>query len=491
VSGETTRSARVREQLDHPVIDGDGHWLEPVPIFCEFLRDAGGAAMVDRYLAMMHQAFGTWYELTPDERLARRQIRPPWLGDAPNMLDRATALLPALLYERLDEFGIDFAVIYTTIGLFAGSIADEDLRRAYARAVNEMNAEMFAPYADRLAPVAVVPAITPEEAVEELTFARRDLGMKAAVITAPVRRPVPAQLAAGRDAATAQFYVDALLDGPYDYDPLWAKAVELGVAITTHTGGVGWPDRNSPTNFVYNHIGHFAAGAHAVAKGVFLSGATRRFPTLNFAFQEGGAAWAAALYLDLVSHWRKRNKDAMARLMSPEAADIEGFTRLVERYGGPRVKGKEAEVVGSPLTFFPFKSMDELISQESSEGGPMGMDDFERLCVSDEAELGSLFKEHFYFGCEADDPTTVLAFDKRLDLGLHAVFSSDIGHFDVQDMRDVLYEAYELVDDGFLDAGDFERFTFSNAARLHGGMDPDFFAGTSVEEDVRRLLVGS
>jgi predicted TIM-barrel fold metal-dependent hydrolase len=485
---DTTSSARVHDQLRHPVIDGDGHWLEPVPIFCDFLRDEGGGAMVDRYLAMMHEAFGRWYDLTPEERLAERRIRPPWLGEAPRTIDRATAMLPKLLYERLDEFGLDFAVIYTTLGLFAGSIPDEDLRRAYARAVNVMNAEMFAPYADRMTPVAVIPAVNPEEAVDELVHARQTLGMKCMVVTAPVRRPVDA--VRGNVIPVGSFYVDALFDGPYDYDPLWAKAAELQVAVTTHTGGVGWPDRNSPTNFVYNHVGHFAAGAHAICKGVFLAGVTRRFPTLNFAFQEGGAAWAAALYLDLISHWRKRNIDAMKELMQRAPGEATFFAELIERYGGERTKGRAAEMAASPTTFFPNKSFDDLIGQVRAEEGLMGIDDFAALAVRDEEDLKSLFRDRFYFGCEADDVTASLAFDKRLGLGLRAVFSSDIGHFDVPDMTEVLHEAFELVDDGLLDEDDFESFTFTNAARLHAGVNPSFFEGTVVEAAVAELGIG-
>jgi len=34
-----------------------------------------------------------------------------------------------------------------------------------------MNAEMFAPYRHRIAPAAVVPVYTPEEAIEEATYA--------------------------------------------------------------------------------------------------------------------------------------------------------------------------------------------------------------------------------------------------------------------------------------------------------------------------------
>jgi len=40
-----------------------------------------------------------------------------WAIPTTNTLDRATELLPKLLYERLDEFGIDFSVLYPTAGL--------------------------------------------------------------------------------------------------------------------------------------------------------------------------------------------------------------------------------------------------------------------------------------------------------------------------------------------------------------------------------------
>ena len=44
---------------------------------------------------------------------------------------------------------------------------------------------------------------------------------------------------------------------------------------------------------------------------------TRRFPDLNFAFLEGGVAWAAALYADLIGHWEKRNLAALRRHLDP------------------------------------------------------------------------------------------------------------------------------------------------------------------------------
>ena len=110
------------------------------------------------------------------------------------------------------------------------------------------------------------------------------------------------------------------IDSQYDYDPVWAKCVELGIAPTFHSSASGQGLRNSPSNFVYNHIGHFAAAGHAVSKAIFLGGVTRRFPELRFAFLEGGVGWAAQLWGDLMEHWERRGAPALER-MKPEKLD--------------------------------------------------------------------------------------------------------------------------------------------------------------------------
>ena len=43
----TTKSARIREQLDHPVIDADGHVLELLPVFADFVRNHGRGDLVE------------------------------------------------------------------------------------------------------------------------------------------------------------------------------------------------------------------------------------------------------------------------------------------------------------------------------------------------------------------------------------------------------------------------------------------------------------
>jgi len=122
---------------------------------------------------------------------------------------------------------------------------------------------------------------------------------------------------------------------------------------------------------------------------------------------------------------------------------------------------------------------------------PTMLDEFAPCKISDKREIKDLFVPHFYFGCEADDPITAWAFDtKKNPYGakLNAIFSSDIGHWDVVDMRDVTAEAYELVEHGLLNEDEFRDFAFANAARMWCSMNPNFFKGTIVEDEVAKLL---
>ena len=72
-------STKIRESLDHPVIDADGHLVETPPVLLDYLRQAGGQSLADDYLTRMKEgAWGTWSTLTPDERRERGVIRPPF-----------------------------------------------------------------------------------------------------------------------------------------------------------------------------------------------------------------------------------------------------------------------------------------------------------------------------------------------------------------------------------------------------------------------------
>src|SRR5205814_446487 len=171
-------------------------------------------------------------KMAPEERRRRRVAMPNfWNRQAESTVDRATAMMPKMLYDRLDEIGLDFAVVYPTAGLRLPRIKDDETRRA----------------------------------------------------------------------------------------------------PTFHSSASGQGLRNSPSNFVYNHIGHFAAAGHAVSKAIFLGGVTRRFPKLRFAFLEGGVGWASQLFGDLIEHWERRGAAALER-MKPEKLDRKLLMSMVEKY---------------------------------------------------------------------------------------------------------------------------------------------------------------
>jgi hypothetical protein len=67
---------------------------------------------------------------------------------------------------------------------------------------------------------------------------------------------------------------------------------------------------------------------------------------------------------------------------------------------------------------------------------------------------------------------------------LRPVFSSDFTHFDVPDFADVIPEAFDMVEKGFVTEQDFREFTFTNAAMLHTRNNPGFFKATVVEQAV-------
>jgi hypothetical protein len=265
------------------------------------------------------------------------------------------------------------------------------------------------------------------------------------------------------------------LDSDHDYDPFWRRCAELGVAPATHAPGMGWGSRRSISSYMHNHVGSFAASMDATCKSLFFGGVTRRFPGLSFGLLEGGVGWAVQLVHDLVGHFEKRNVRALQHL-NPARIDVELVLKLFEGYGGGRLR---ADLPGLRESFTRL------------EPEPPELDEWKALGATSEEDLLELFVPRFYFGCEADDPTVAWAFAGRLLPGgrpLRAMFSSDLGHWDVPDMGEILLEAHELVEDGHLSEADFREFVFGNPVRFYTSGRRDFFRGTRVEAQAQALL---
>ena len=469
-------SRELRSRLNHPVIDTDGHMVELFPVIFDYIKQVGGPEMSEKmFTSLRRQNNRSWYEMDHAQRRHHNLIRPAfWAAPAENTTDLATAMLPKLMHERLPEMGIDYAVVYPTIGFLLPEIADDEVRRAACRAHNLMMADIYRGFENRLTPAAVIPCHTPEEAIEELDYALGELNFKVPMFINLVKRPIGAVEEVNPDLRPYAFWVDTLaIDSIYDYDPLWQRCMELKVPVTAHAVGQGMHMRRSISNYMYNQTGHFADAGHAFAKALFFGGVTHRFPDLNFAFLECGVAWGASLVCDLKERWEKRSAEAIEQF-NPAKIDRELMGALFEQYGGEVLSGRLPE--GAILR--------NVVERD-------GVDDFAAANVNSIDDLLDRLVPNFYYGCEADDRMNVTAFDTRVLPGgrkLNAMFSSDFGHWDVTDMSGVLVEAHELVEDGLLSDEDFADFVFHNPARLFASMDPEFFAETAVEDEVAKML---
>ena len=462
--------ADIRARLDHPVVDADGHMIECTFAVLDFVRQVGGMEIANRYEDQLKSdPTGT----------GRRAV---WVGNSgPGSIDRATAMLPKLYRARLDEAGIDYGVVYGTLALSVLRVDDDELRPVVFRAMNMLYADMFKEVSDRLTPAALIPMSDPDEAVSELEFAVNELGLKAIVVNTMLQRPAPEVLAEAPHLAHLSLDLTSPgIDVGGVYDPVWAKCVELGVVPSCHNAFRGrGSTHGSPSNYCFNSLNSFGHGSEFFCRSLIFGGVPHRFPDLKFCFLEGGAGWAAQLYNSLFEYWEKRKLDSLSRNLDPAKLDIDLLVEMAKIYGDERLTPEriraEPHQPGTTQLFVP----------------PEELDDFAGTGINGGRDILRIFDNNFYFGSEADDRMTAVAFDTKLNhygAKMNAVLGSDIGHWDVPDMTKVMVEAYELVDDGFMDEEAFREFTYGNVVRMHAGMNPAFFKGTIVEQEVASNL---
>ena len=462
--------ADIRARLDHPVVDADGHMIECTFAVLDFVRQVGGMEIANRYEDQL--------KLDPTGS-GRRAV---WVGNSgPGSIDRATAMLPKLYRARLDEAGIDYGVVYGTLALSVLRVDDDELRPVVFRAMNMLYADMFKEVSDRLTPAALIPMSDPDEAVSELEFAVNELGLKAIVVNTMLQRPAPEVLAEAPHLAHLSLDLTSPgIDVGRVYDPVWAKCVELGVVPSCHNAFRGrGSTHGSPSNYCFNSLNSFGHGSEFFCRSLIFGGVPHRFPDLKFCFLEGGAGWAAQLYNSLFEYWEKRKLDSLSRNLDPAKLDIDLLVEMAKIYGDERLTPEriraEPHQPGTTQLFVP----------------PEELDDFVGTGINGGRDILRIFDNNFYFGSEADDRMTAVAFDTKLNhygAKMNAVLGSDIGHWDVPDMTKVMVEAYELVDDGFMDEEAFRDFTYGNVVRMHAGMNPAFFKGTIVEQEVASNL---
>lgn len=264
------------------VVDADGHVLEPPDLWTgpkyleQKYRDRAPRLVPGKntfeWLLISGKLYGS-----PDWGLSRvGSVGVPLDKEMHYADGRKGGFDPHARIKDMDLDGIDAACLYPTLGLLSGAIEEPDFAAAVCRAYNRWIAEYCAPYPDRLFPVAMLPMQSVEATLDEMRFARRELGMRAGFL-----RPNP--------------YNNRPISDPA-YDTVWALAQELDMAMGFHEGTGGMPavgvDR--VTGYGARHIVSHTMEMQLASLHVIWYGICERFPRVRFGFLECGGGWMPA-----------------------------------------------------------------------------------------------------------------------------------------------------------------------------------------------------
>ena len=282
-----------------PIIDVDQHLSESRTTWSEFIEPAHRADALTITDDQDGWPWLTWRDerLTPldvpiperssligDDRLRRlRGDRAPasFEESVPDTYRSAAARLASL-----DEFGLDAAVLFPNYGLLWEQrlASDRVAQRANARAYNRFVAGVCADGEERLFGVAHVMLHDTDWAVDEIARVRAE-GVRLAMIA-----PAPVD---GKPLSHA------------DFDPVWAKCSDQGVAPVFHVSDFESPlhpawRQGEPEDGerLFDSIFLYLAPAVALAD-LILNGTLERFPELRVGVVELTASWVPHFLLHI------------------------------------------------------------------------------------------------------------------------------------------------------------------------------------------------
>ena len=259
------------------VMDSDLHVIEPRSLWDDYLDPKFRGritTMPDSQGQMRAQVDGKVlppYVDRPERQRAwsLRTQRSDW-----ERMRRGTPVKDVL--EAMDLEGIDVGILFRTWASQAVNIdgLEPALAAAMSRAWNRWIADFCRESPARLKPSALVPLQDIDLAVGEARFAVHDLGAITLVLPShPINgRPV------------------------YDryYDPLWAAAQDMDVAVSFHGNHAAYADhlaRRYLDNLVLSHACGQPVEMMLTLGAVVTGGVLARFPRLRMAFLEGNCAW--------------------------------------------------------------------------------------------------------------------------------------------------------------------------------------------------------
>jgi predicted TIM-barrel fold metal-dependent hydrolase len=275
------------------VLDGDGHVVEPMTVWTDYLET--------EFYPRFHYSRGP---TGIEDFVVEQHVQTHVVRDSPHLTSRdrfslgdaltPRGILPANARnrrfeeahpggsrpeERLkvhDSEGVEAAVLFTTLGLYVGSVRDPQLATAVARALNRWLGDYCAVAPNELFGVATLATQDPDEAAKELRRCVESYGFVAGTF-----RPNPS--------------LEGVTLPEQGLEPVWREAQELDVPICLHSGSNGWQPfvgRDRVKTQVVSHIMDHAFEQMTAFGGLFEAGFFDHFPRLRMGFMESSAGWA-------------------------------------------------------------------------------------------------------------------------------------------------------------------------------------------------------
>jgi uncharacterized protein len=362
------------------VIDADGHVLEPLTLWDEYMDPA----FRDRAPRLFRDKDGK-ERLQVEERVLGSKKGLGLIGavgardgvvcdDTISYSEgRKGGFDPHARIPDMDLDGIDAAFLYPSLGLFAGAVKDPPLAAAMCRAYNRWLADYCKPYPDRLFGIAMLPLQSIDLAIEEMRFARKELGFRGGFM-----RPNP--------------YNDRM---PHhsDYEPFWTMAEELDFSIGFHEGASGGMPQVGVDRFDGRGAQHIICHTMEMmlaCMSMIWGGVVERHPRLRVGFLESGGGWIAPWLDRMDRHFddqgfndsglKTRPSELFQRNCWISFEPVEGSLKVLADYIGPN-KILWATDYPHPDGFFPGapKMIEERLAGASPEtrhqvfaGGAMG-----------------------------------------------------------------------------------------------------------------------
>ncbi len=271
------------------VIDADGHVVEPLGMWTQYLEEA----YRERAPRFLPDENGRIIQLLGDTPTGSLAVTLTQNSSRRSMeeVSREGGWNAKVRLIDMDQEDIEVAVLFPSMAFFACEASDPGLDAAMCRAYNNWLANYCSTAPERLYGVALLPLRDVETSVRELERATQKLGFRGAFV-----RPNP--------------YGGRPIHHPA-YERFWDCAQSLGVAITIHEGlsdSLPTLGRDRFANPAALHVLSHPFEQMAACAGLILTGVMERYPELRFAFLESGAGWLPYWLERLDGHfetWRK------------------------------------------------------------------------------------------------------------------------------------------------------------------------------------------